>query len=259
VLGQFPPPEASPPDEGPSTSLGATLQPQVFGGLAAGLVVILTVTVLVLLWPAREPIRTSLPAALPSTSPTPSARSSAPLAKRLVDTRKPKAAIQIFNTREGVCDKTFAVNVNAYIVKGLITKGSATLSLPGERTSRTYPLVLVEGDFSRLISAIPTKKTARLQVYLKGPHGEVTEWHDITQRCPGEPSSQEELKPYGNAKMFQGLRKISFKKLDFDFSFRFEMDSLKYASSPNKPRPSASPTQRDSDSSPREKDSDERR
>lgn len=181
--------------------------------------VVLALSFLVLAWPTEPQTRSGLPAVLPTDG---ASQSSAPDPTPTADTRRPKAAIQIFDTKEGVCDKTFAVNVNAYIVRGEIARGSATVTLPLTGDSDTYPLVPVSGDFSRLIRGIPTKKTARLQVFLKGPYGEVTEWHDITHHCPGEPiDEKEKAKPYGNKKMFAGLDDIKIPDADYDFDFDY--------------------------------------
>lgn len=140
--------------------------------------------------------------------------------------RPPKLAVQVFDTQQGQCPKTFAVSVNIYVVRGRVDKATATLSVPKEHIVRDYPLIPVAGDFSSLIRGVPTEEVAHLTVSATGPGGTTEEWHDITHECPWKtPDPTESANPLDKKKgkgLFGDLKKIEAPDVDFDFDFDFD-------------------------------------
>jgi hypothetical protein len=135
---------------------------------------------------------------------------------------KPEVVVQVVDTQEGRCPRTFDVGVNAFVTQGRIDEGTAELRVPFDRIRRTRPLLQIAGEFSGVITGVPTKRTASLTVTFRGPAGEVTEVHDITHACPGKPTDRL-TKRFGFKKMPKFTApKIKSPRVEFDFDFDFD-------------------------------------
>ncbi len=183
--------------------------------------------------PMPEQPTAGLPVLLPSSSPTPTTTQRASESDTVPEqartsekpksaaTRrasgKPQVAVQLADTQEGRCAPTFALSVNAYVVKGQVDEATGVLSVPLSKIRRTRQLLDVAGDFSALFDGIPTKRTAKLTLTFRGPGGEVTEVHDVTHVCPGKP-----IDKVGKRKEVAGIPKIRKPKVEFDFDFDFD-------------------------------------
>jgi len=83
--------------------------------------------------------------------------------------KPPKVAIQIFDTKQGLCPDFFELSINVFVVKGQVDRGMARLTIPAEGKIRSYPLYEVQGDFSNVLRGIPTSMTAKLYIRVEGP------------------------------------------------------------------------------------------
>jgi hypothetical protein len=121
--------------------------------------------------------------------------------------KPPKVAIQIFDTKQGLCPDYFELSINVYVVKGQVDRGMARLTIPAEGKIRSYPLYEVQGDFSNVLRGIPTSMTANLYIRVEGPDGVTEEWHDVTHTCPGKKVDDVEKTP----KQLKKEKKFTFK------------------------------------------------
>ena len=121
--------------------------------------------------------------------------------------KPPKVAIQIFDTKQGLCPDFFELSINVFVVKGQVDRGMARLTIPAEGKIRSYPLYEVQGDFSNLLRGIPTSMTAKLYIRVEGPDGVTEEWHDVTHTCPGKKVDDVEKTP----KQLKKEKKFTFK------------------------------------------------
>ena len=121
--------------------------------------------------------------------------------------KPPKVAIQIFDTKQGLCPDFFELSINVFVVKGQVDRGMARLTIPAEGKIRSYPLYEVQGDFSNVLRGIPTSMTAKLYIRVEGPDGVTEEWHDVTHTCPGKKVDDVEKTP----KQLKKEKKFTFK------------------------------------------------
>jgi hypothetical protein len=153
----------------------------------------------------------------------------------------PVLSVQYFDTSQGMCSATYAGSVNVVITKGVADDVDAEVRIPVDHATRPQALIPIHGEWSTVMSGLPTKRTVKLVIIAKGPGGTTGYARDISHPCPGKPMDKVDPDDLGTKIARQRIKQHMFKS-DYDFSFDFsgkpDADSGDHS---GKTKPSATP------------------